>query len=211
MEIDRRNLLKILGGMVVATAGGVLIPYDAESATVLRERQKVDSDLPEEFFRHHGTTKREILEIVNMSEYSRGPAPFRDFDPRKVSFYPRDNPFVFVGNASYYTTKESGRITATGAPFVDDLPTIAINPRTRAHLPSLVKLTNLEEEGGKYGKSILAVANDRGPYYPKRLPKLVPHPDRIVDLSQESKRCLGFDPEQGTYRVRLEVIESYEI
>lgn len=77
------------------------------------------------------------------------------------------------GLVSYYTRASSGPVTASGEPMRDDLPTCAM--RT-------VKFQTWVTVQTKAGKHTACRVNDRGPNVP----------GRVVDLSKESMRRLGF-------------------
>ncbi len=92
-----------------------------------------------------------------------------------------------VGVASWYGRQFHGRRTANGETFdLDEL--------TAAHptlpLPSIVRVTNLANN-----RQIEVRVNDRGPFAK----------GRIIDLSQEAARRLGFE-RQGTARVRVQFL-----
>jgi rare lipoprotein A len=90
-----------------------------------------------------------------------------------------------IGEASWYGARYHGRTTASGEPF-------NMYALTAAHktLPfgTNVKITNLDN-----GKTIEVVINDRGPFVE----------GRIIDLSQEAARRLGF-LSAGVARVKIE-------
>jgi len=64
---------------------------------------------------------------------------------------------------------------------------------------------------GEIGTSTLAVANDKGPYVEDKRGRLIPHDKRVVDLSMETLNRLGLEKEKGLYKIRLEVLETYDI
>ena len=94
-----------------------------------------------------------------------------------------------IGIASWYGTKFHGNLTANGE-------TYDMYGMSAAHkalpLPTFVKVTNLDN-----GKSVVLRVNDRGPF----------HDDRLVDLSWEAARQLGFD-HQGTAPVVVEALDK---
>ena len=57
-------------------------------------------------------------------------------------------------------------------------------------LPSDVRVTNLEN-----GRSVVLRVNDRGPFVP----------GRIIDVSRNGARLLGFD-KKGTAKVRVQIV-----
>ena len=93
-----------------------------------------------------------------------------------------------IGIASWYGTKFHGNLTANGE-------TYDMYGMSAAHkalpLPTFVKVTNLDN-----GKNVVLRVNDRGPF----------HDDRVVDLSWEAARQLGFD-HQGTAPVVVEALD----
>ena len=100
-------------------------------------------------------------------------------------FTPRDEPgYDRQGIASWYGPDFHGRKTANGEVY-------DMNALTAAHptlpIPSYAQVTNLAT-----GRTLLVRINDRGPYA---------H-DRIIDMSRQSARLLGFH-DQGTTRVRV--------
>ena len=94
-----------------------------------------------------------------------------------------------IGIASWYGTKFHGNLTANGE-------TYDMYGMSAAHkalpLPTFVKVTNLDN-----GKNVVLRVNDRGPF----------HDDRVVDLSWEAARQLGFD-HQGTAPVVVEALDK---
>ncbi|WP_011890960.1 septal ring lytic transglycosylase RlpA family protein [Chlorobium phaeovibrioides] len=98
-----------------------------------------------------------------------------------------------VGMASWYghetLKKNNGQPTAYGEQFDPSAPSAA---HKYLPLPSVVRVTNLENS-----QSIVVRVNDRGPFVD----------DRIIDLSAEGARQLGFY-QKGTARVRVEVISE---
>ena len=204
--ITRRKFL-MSTAYVLATAPSLFIPRIGYSN---EERTGLESKFPEEFFYEYGTTKEEILDIVKMSKETRTLGGSRNFSPKKVLVLPNnEEPYVFEGIASFYTSDRFPGKTATGAPFHDYLPTVALNPRTKTAIPALVRLTNLVD--GEIGTSTLAVANDKGPYVEDKRGRLIPHDKRVVDLSMETLNRLGLEKEKGLYKIRLEVLETYDI
>lgn len=100
-------------------------------------------------------------------------------------YHPRHDPdYDKVGVASWYGDPFHGRLTANGEIF-------DMNQMTAAHttlpLPSLAEVQNLEN-----GRTIIVRVNDRGPFAD----------DRIIDLSREAARRLGFE-RKGLARVRV--------
>ena len=92
-----------------------------------------------------------------------------------------------TGTASWYGPQFHGRLTANGEVFDRDSVSIA---HPTMPLPSYVRITNTLN-----GRSIIARANDRGPY----------HDDRLVDVSEQVATSLGFKY-LGTARVRVDYL-----
>lgn len=103
-------------------------------------------------------------------------------------YTPREQPdYDEVGTASWYGYQHDGRPTANGEVFHS-------NSVSAAHktlpLPSVVEVINLDN-----GKRIRVRLNDRGPFVA----------GRIIDLSQEAARRLGFE-RAGIARVRVRYV-----
>lgn len=96
---------------------------------------------------------------------------------------------VLYGQASYYADKFHGRATATGEIFSQGKVTAACNVLP---LGTWIRVTNLSN-----GKSIKVRTNDR----------LHPKTRRIVDLSYEAARQLGYIS-KGLTRVKIEVLSN---
>jgi len=102
-----------------------------------------------------------------------------------VWYVPREQPdYDQVGLASWYGDAFQFRPTASGELFDMDRVTGA---HTTLPLPCLVEVTNLAN-----GRRLQVRVNDRGPFVE----------GRIIDLSREAARELGFD-RQGLARVRV--------
>lgn len=95
---------------------------------------------------------------------------------------------VLYGLASYYADKFHGRKTSTGEIYRQDKISAACNILP---LGSWIIVTNLRN-----GKSVKVKTNDR----------LHPKTRRIVDLSYEAARRLGYI-KAGLTRVKIEVLE----
>jgi len=92
------------------------------------------------------------------------------------NYVPIDDPsYDQIGEASWYGNAEQGRSTANGETFYRQRPSAA---HKTLPLPSYVEVTRLDT-----GRRILVRINDRGPYAR----------DRILDLSEEAARELGFE------------------
>jgi rare lipoprotein A len=105
--------------------------------------------------------------------------------------YEEANAFEETGMASWYgqetLDQHNGQPTAYGEKFDPSRPSAA---HKYLPLPALVKVTNLETRA-----SIVVRVNDRGPFVD----------DRIIDLSAEAAKRLGFF-EKGTAKVKIEVV-----
>jgi rare lipoprotein A len=103
-------------------------------------------------------------------------------------YYPQYDPhYDRTGVASWYGEPFHGRPTANGEVF-DRRVVTAAHPTLP--LPSLVRVTNLDN-----GRELMIRVNDRGPFVG----------NRIIDLSQEAARQLGFE-RQGTAPVRVQFV-----
>jgi rare lipoprotein A len=122
--------------------------------------------------------------------------------PRQSGVYKLGNPYQIqgrwyhpeydpnydrVGIASWYGEPFHGRRTANGEVF-DRAMVTAAHPTLP--LPSLVRVINLQNR-----RELVVRVNDRGPFVG----------DRIIDLSQEAARQLGFDG-QGLAQVRVQFV-----
>jgi rare lipoprotein A len=103
-------------------------------------------------------------------------------------YYPEFDPsYDRVGVASWYGPEFQGHTTANGEVF-DRHELTAAHPTLP--LPSIVRVTNLANH-----RQLELRVNDRGPFVG----------DRLIDLSQEAARELGFE-RQGTARVRIQFV-----
>ena len=101
-------------------------------------------------------------------------------------YYPEyDTRYDRVGTASWYGEPFHGRATANGERF-DRKSVSAAHPTLP--LPSLVRVVNLSNH-----REWVVRVNDRGPFVD----------DRLIDLSQEAARQLGFE-RQGLAPVRVQ-------
>jgi rare lipoprotein A len=112
-------------------------------------------------------------------------------EPYKVAgrwYYPQFDPnYDEVGIASWYGRDFHGQTTANGEIF-DRHELTAAHPTLP--LPSIVRVTNLANH-----REVELRVNDRGPFVG----------DRVIDLSQEAARELGFE-RQGLARVRIQFV-----
>jgi rare lipoprotein A len=103
-------------------------------------------------------------------------------------YVPQEQPnYNEVGLASWYGGHHQGRPTANGERFDKDMVSAA---HKTLPLPSVVEVTNLDN-----GRKIQVRVNDRGPFVD----------GRIIDLSQEAARRLGFEG-KGLARVRVRYV-----
>jgi rare lipoprotein A len=103
-------------------------------------------------------------------------------------YYPEYDPrYDRVGTASWYGEPFHGRATANGERF-DRKSVSAAHPTLP--LPSLVRVVNLSNH-----RELVVRVNDRGPFVD----------DRLIDLSQEAARQLGFE-RQGLAPVRVQFV-----
>ena len=121
-----------------------------------------------------------------------GPTPhYKIGNPYEIFgiwYYPeRDLNYDETGIASWYGAADAGKPTANGEIFDHQLISAA---HKTLPLPSVVRITNLEN-----GRSIAVRVNDRGPFVA----------GRIIDLSEEGARVLGFR-DQGIARVRVQLL-----
>jgi rare lipoprotein A len=107
--------------------------------------------------------------------------------PPSTTPAPIERHAVETGRASWYGKAHQGKRTASGERF--DMHALTAAHRT---LPfgTMVRVTDL-----KSGRSVDVRINDRGPY----------RRDRIIDLSYEAARKLGF-VSRGTTRVEISVL-----
>jgi rare lipoprotein A len=105
-----------------------------------------------------------------------------------VWYTPREQPnYDEIGIGSWYGDAFHMKATANGEIF--DMHT-ASAAHTTLPLPSIVEVTNLEN-----GRRIQVRVNDRGPFVD----------DRIIDLSREAARQLGYD-RKGLAKVRVRYV-----
>jgi len=105
-----------------------------------------------------------------------------------IWYYPeRDLTYDETGIASWYGDEFAGRLTANGEIFDPEIVSAA---HKTLPMPSAVRVINLEN-----GRSLVLRINDRGPFVA----------GRIIDLSREAARLLGFK-EQGIARVRVQIL-----
>ena len=151
------------------------------------------AELAVDLFKKHKrqTLADKQIEVVAKPHYKIG-KPYQEFG---VWYYPkRDLTYDETGLASWYgeETAVLGRPTANGEVFD---PNIATAAHKTLPLPSVVRVTNLDN-----GKSLVVRLNDRGPFAP----------GRIIDLSHEGARLLGF-VKQGIAKVRVQILAEQSL
>lgn len=105
-----------------------------------------------------------------------------------VWYVPREQPgYDEIGVASWYGDEFHQKATANGETFDMNLASAA---HTTLPLPSMVEVTNLDN-----GRKLVVRVNDRGPFVG----------DRIIDLSREAARQLGYE-RAGLARVRVRYV-----
>lgn len=103
-------------------------------------------------------------------------------------YYPEFDPdYDRVGVASWYGEPFHGRATANGERFDRGMVTAA---HPTLPLPSLARVVNLTNN-----RELVVRVNDRGPFID----------DRLIDLSQEAARQLGFERD-GLAEVRVQFV-----
>lgn len=109
----------------------------------------------------------------------------QSYTPKQVKRYTK------VGTASWYGSRYGfhGKATANGDIYNKNLLTAA---HKTLPLPSLVEVTNLEN-----GRSLIVMANDRGPYAY----------DREIDMSEKAASILGFK-NKGTAKVKVKYLHK---
>lgn len=105
-----------------------------------------------------------------------------------IWYVPKENPnYDHTGTASWYGDEFHQKATANGEIF--DMNAVSA-AHTTLPLPSMVEVTNLDN-----GKKLVVRVNDRGPFVG----------DRIIDLSHEAARQLGYD-RAGLANVRVRYV-----
>lgn len=110
------------------------------------------------------------------------------YEVKGIWYYPERNlNYDETGIASWYGDQFAGKLTANGEIFEPDIVSAA---HKTLPMPSAVRVINLEN-----GRSLVVRINDRGPFVS----------GRIIDLSREAARLLGFK-KQGIARVRVQIL-----
>jgi rare lipoprotein A len=139
----------------------------------------------------------DVAKKLNRAEESKSaetvtPDPrYKIGNPYEVAgiwYYPeRDLTYDETGIASWYGDEFAGKLTANGEIFDPEVVSAA---HKTLPMPSAVRVINLEN-----GRSLVIRINDRGPFVA----------GRIIDLSREAARLLGFK-DQGIARVRVQIL-----
>jgi rare lipoprotein A len=140
---------------------------------------------------------RDVATVDTPSDDSSGNASvkadprYKVGDPYEVLgiwYYPeRDLGYDETGIASWYGDEFAGRLTANGEIFDPDVISAA---HKTLPMPSVVRVINLDN-----GRALVVRINDRGPFVA----------GRIIDLSREAARVLGFQ-KKGIARVRVQIL-----
>ncbi|MCE2517933.1 MAG: septal ring lytic transglycosylase RlpA family protein [Alphaproteobacteria bacterium] len=110
------------------------------------------------------------------------------YEVKGIWYYPERNlNYDETGIASWYGDEFAGKLTANGEIFDPEVVSAA---HKTLPMPSAVRVINLEN-----GRSLVVRINDRGPFVS----------GRIIDLSREAARLLGFK-KQGIARVRVQIL-----
>jgi rare lipoprotein A len=132
-----------------------------------------------------------FLLMLSGCSSSSPPGVYKLGQPYQVKgrwYYPEYDPrYDRVGTASWYGEPFHGRATANGERF-NRQSVSAAHPTLP--LPSLVRVVNLSNH-----RELVVRVNDRGPFVD----------DRLIDLSQEAARQLGFE-RQGLAPVRVQFV-----
>ena len=131
-----------------------------------------------------------LLAIAGCSS-SSPPGIYKLGQPYQIQgrwYYPEFDPdYDRVGVASWYGEPFHGRATANGERFDRRIVTAA---HPTLPLPSVVRVVNLANH-----RELVVRVNDRGPFVG----------DRLIDLSQEAARQLGFERD-GLAQVRVQFV-----
>lgn len=132
-----------------------------------------------------------LIAVAGCSSSPSPPGVYKLGKPYQIQgrwYYPQYDPdYDRTGTASWYGEPFHGRPTANGEVFDRRIVTAA---HPTLPLPSLVRVINLDNR-----REMVVRVNDRGPFVK----------DRIIDLSQEAARLLGFE-RQGIAPVRVQFV-----
>lgn len=128
---------------------------------------------------------------LNTSPSATADPRYKVGDPYEINgvwYYPdRDLSYDETGIASWYGDEFAGKPTANGEIFDPDIVSAA---HKTLPMPSAVRVINLDN-----GRSLVVRINDRGPFVA----------GRIIDLSREAARLLGFE-KKGIAKVRVQIL-----
>ncbi|XDZ66848.1 septal ring lytic transglycosylase RlpA family protein [Alphaproteobacteria bacterium LSUCC0684] len=145
---------------------------------------EVAVDVAKKIQRAEESKSAETAEVKADPRYKVG----NPYEVKGIWYYPeRDLTYDETGIASWYGDEFAGRLTANGEIFDPEVVSAA---HKTLPMPSAVRVINLEN-----GRSLVIRINDRGPFVASR----------IIDLSREAARLLGFK-EQGIARVRVQIL-----
>ena len=148
------------------------------------------AELAVDIAKKYNRTQQEQAEASTVTEVKSNPI-YKVGNPYQVEgkwYYPeRDLNYDETGIASWYGDEFGGRLTANGEIFD---PALVSAAHKTLPMPSVVRVTNFDN-----GRSLVVRVNDRGPFVA----------GRIIDLSREAARLLGFK-DKGIARVRVEIL-----
>ena len=148
------------------------------------------AELAVDLAKKYNRTQQEQAEASTVTEVKSNPI-YKVGNPYQVEgkwYYPeRDLNYDETGIASWYGDEFGGRLTANGEIFD---PALVSAAHKTLPMPSVVRVTNFDN-----GRSLVVRVNDRGPFVA----------GRIIDLSREAARLLGFK-DKGIARVRVEIL-----
>jgi len=145
---------------------------------------EVAVDMAKKIQRAEDSKSAETVDVKADPRYKIG----NPYEVAGIWYYPeRDLTYDETGIASWYGDEFAGRLTANGEIFDPEVVSAA---HKTLPMPSAVRVINLEN-----GRSLVIRINDRGPFVAAR----------IIDLSREAARLLGFK-EQGIARVRVQIL-----
>ena len=148
------------------------------------------AELAVDLAKKYNRTQQEQAEASTVTGVKSNPI-YKVGNPYQVEgkwYYPeRDLNYDETGIASWSGDEFGGRLTANGEIFD---PALVSAAHKTLPMPSVVRVTNFDN-----GRSLVVRVNDRGPFVA----------GRIIDLSREAARLLGFK-DKGIARVRVEIL-----
>ena len=155
------------------------------------------AELAVDLAKKYNRTQEKQVEIQATAETGVQADPrYKVGNPYQVQgkwYYPeRDLNYDQTGIASWYGDEFGGRLTANGEIFD---PALVSAAHKTLPMPSVVRVTNFDN-----GRSLVVRVNDRGPFVA----------GRIIDLSREAARLLGFK-DKGIARVRVQILTEESI